>query len=122
MKKFIKRPQITASKKVLAASNSVKLHVEYYPYERYGGDDHLKKANITAPTELEALAKMCGNMGLYMDYDDVMENGSVEDVIDNIDASNGDGCDYIKLLENRTTGEVLIKGDWEPDDDYEEEW
>lgn len=104
-----------------SSNSKTQLHVEYYPYERYSAGGRLRKANITAPTELEALAKMCNKLGLYMDYDDVMENGSVEAVIDSIDESNGDGCDYITLLENRTTGEVLIESDWGPDEDHEEE-
>jgi len=98
----------------------VRLHVEWQPYERYGAGYSLRKANITADSELEALAKMCDNLLLYMEYDDVMECNSVEEVIERLEESNGDGCDFITLLKNINTGEILMEYDEEWDE--EEEW
>ena len=57
-------------------------------------------------------------MLLYIDSNEIEEEEyTTKDVLDNIISSNGDGCDYIKLLKNLTTGEVYIE---EPVD--EEEW
>lgn len=105
---------------------SVRLHVEYYPYERYGGGGGKRKANISADNMMEALAKLADHLGLYIQPEEIIgdedyppEYDSPEEVINEIEMSNGDGCDYITLLQNKTTGEVLIKG-WDEED--EEEW
>lgn len=99
-------------------STPVKLQLIYTPYDRYGNDYNDKRVTVTGVDLLDALSKMVDKMLLYIDSDDIEEEGyTTEDVLDNILTSNGDGCDYIKLLKNLTTGEVYIE---EPVDD--EEW
>lgn len=100
-------------------SSQVRLHVEFYPYDRF--EDHgLKKANISAPTLLDAFKKMVDNMGLYIEVDDIEDEGyTAEEVIQSIQGTNGDGCDMIMLLKNTTTGEVYIEEDYY---DEEDEW
>lgn len=116
--KYLKdtQPKSTSSK----GDNMVKLHVEYYPYDRYGGDERLHKANVSGVDELDALINMVGRMGLYLIPEEIEEEGyTFDECINSILESNGDGCDLITLLKNVNTGEVYIKDDYEPD---EEEW
>lgn len=89
---------------IKAAASEVKLHVEFEPYERYAPTG-IKRANITAPTVREALAKMADKMTLYIDSDAVLDESeypTVDDIIEEIVYSNGDGCDYILQLKNVT--------------------
>lgn len=101
-------------------SNQVRLHLEYEPYLRYERAGR-RKANVTAPTLLEALKNMVDNLGLYLSVDEIEEEGySPEQIIESIQSTNGDGCDYIIILKNVTTGEVYIDDYYE--DDEEDEW
>lgn len=104
---------------ITAADNLVKLHVEYKPYERYETSG-IKKANITAPTEREALAKMADNMNLYITGDEIRDEASfpeTNDIIEEIAASNGDGCDFIYELKNVTDNFLYIdEGQGEEED------
>lgn len=96
------------------------LYVEYYTYGRYGTGDQFRKGNASGETKLEALKKIVDHMSLYLTSEDIEEEGySFDEAIDQIAGCNGDGCDYIILLENRTTGEIYIQEDYEPE---EEEW
>ena len=53
--------------------------------------------------------------------DEIEEEGySPEQIIESIQSTNGDGCDYIILLKNVTTGEVYIDDYYE--DAEEDEW
>lgn len=100
-------------------SSQVRLHVEFYPYDRFQHHG-LTKANISAPTLLDALKKMVDNMVLYIEVDDIEDEGyTAEEVIQSIQGTNGDGCDMIMLLKNTTTGEVYIEEEYY---DEEDEW
>lgn len=110
-------------KRFIKASDGgpVKLHVEYEPYDRYT-QNPIKKANITAPTLREALAKMVDKMTLYLEPDEVMdveEFPTENDIIERISESNGDGCDFIYLLKDSNDGFIYID---EGMDNEEEEW
>lgn len=97
-----------------------RLHVEYIPYSRYGGGGNFCKGNVSGETKLEALKKLVDHMCLYLNSEEIEERGySFDEAIDEIEGCNGDGCDYITLLENRTTGEIYIQGE---DYSEEEEW
>lgn len=100
-----------------SSSNPTKLRVKFEPYDRY--ESHpIKTATVSGETLLDALCKMVDRMALYITSEDIIDEGyTAQEVIDSIDSSNGDGCDFIILLENLTTGEVLM--DWR--DGYEEE-
>lgn len=113
---------------ILSAEDNrpVRLHVEWYPYSRYGEGAPKRKANFSADNMMEALAKLADRIGLYIDPEDIIgigdyppEYDSPEEVIKSIATSNGDGCDYITLLQNRDTGEILINT-W--DEEEEEDW
>lgn len=110
--------KIKSSSYVKSASG-VKLYVEYYPYERYGGGKK-KKINITGTDLRDALYKMVSNMMLYLYPEDIEDdNMTAEEILESIESSNGDGCDYITKLENKTTGEILLSG-FDEDDEIEE--
>ena len=124
MKKRIRNNQINA-RPVTAAANTVKLWVEFYPYERYTQTSR-KTATVSGRDLLHALKKMVDRMRLYIDSDDIEDYGwTAQQVIDNIQSSNGDGCDYIVILKDINTDEVYIEAfdemeteDWDEDEDY----
>lgn len=108
------------SSSYVRSASGVKLYVEYYPYERYGGGKK-KKVNITGTDLRDALYKMVSNMRLYLYPEDIEDDDmTAEEILESIESSNGDGCDYITKLENKTTGELLLSGFDE--DDGIEEW
>ena len=101
-------------------TDPAKLKVTYMPYDRFGGGDVVKTATVSGPDLLSALKKMCDHMTLYLDSEYIEDEGmTAQDVIESIEESNGDGCDYILALANLTTGEVLLRGDYVPED---EDW
>lgn len=115
-------------KTVAAATDTTRLYVEFYPYERYGigAAPGRKSATVSDRSLLGALKKLVDRMQLYIDSDDIdLEGWTAEDVIRQIDMSNGDGCDHIVILKNLDTDEVLISGfdemeeaeDWDDDED-----
>lgn len=100
-------------------SSKVKLSLQYEPYDRYESSG-IKKATISAPTLRDALIKLTDNLQLYLYPEDIEDDDmSVEEIIDSIVMSNGDGCDFILELKNLTTGETLISANYE---EYPEEW
>ena len=106
--------------KIYSNSGSrVTLYVEYEPYERYTRSP-IKKARVSGPTLLEALKKLVDNMVLDITSEDI-EHESMDDkeVIEYIDMRNGDGCDYIIMLKNLETDEILIESEYYED---EENW
>lgn len=104
-----------------AVSKPVKLYVEFYPYERYGGGSGLKKATVSGVDRLDALKKLTDHMGLYIDSEVIEEEGySFEDCIKSISMSNGDGCDFINVLMDKNTGEVFIDEGYNEEEDWDE--
>lgn len=103
---------------IKASADAVKLKVLYMPYDRYGGSDSVKSATVRGVDLLDALKKMTDHMLLYLNSEQIEEEGlTADEVIESISDSNGDGCDYIVSLTNMTSGETLIEGDY----DFEEE-
>ena len=100
-------------------NSKVTLQVKFVPYERYERVGK-RSAKVSGSNFLDALKNMVDNMLLYVDSDRIEEEGwAAEDVLKEIDMSNGDGCDYIYFLKNLATGDVYIDEE-EPDD--EEDW
>lgn len=97
------------------ANKPTKLQVFYEKYERYNSGG-LHKKTFKGATLLDALKNMVDHMGLYLDSEVIEEeNMTPEEIIESISFSNGDGCDFIILLKNLTTGEILLEED-DPDD------
>lgn len=106
-----------------AANGRVKLYVEFYPYERYGGGSGLKKATVSGTDKLDALKKLVDHMGLYIDSEEIEEEGySFEDCINNIAMSNGDGCDFVVVLKNKDSGEIYFQENYEEEEDWDDEF
>lgn len=99
-------------------SNTVCLSIQYHPYDRYNRTP-LEQTTVSGLTLLDALKAMVDDMGLYIDSDEIEANNyDADQVIESIIQTNGDGCDYITLLKNVTTGEIYIEA---PDDHEEDE-
>lgn len=105
------------------ASSKTRLYVEFYPYERYGGGSGLKKATVSGVDKLAALKKLVDHMGLYIDSEEIEEEGySFEDCINSIAMSNGDGCDFIVVLKNKDSGEIYFQENYEEEEDWDEDF
>ena len=116
----MEKAQKAAKRKASTSSKSgVTLEVAFEPYERYE-KSRTKKAKIKGANLHEALCKMCDKMMLYLDSEQIEDEELTDDeIIDQIEMSNGDGCDYIIYLKDLTNGVVLINGNY---DESEEEW
>lgn len=94
--------------------------VVYEPYERYTSSG-VKEATFTAPTLYDALCKLCDNMLLYLDLEQIEEEQMTEEeIVDYITSINGDGCDYIFKFENLSNGAVIIDGG--DSEDFMDNW
>lgn len=81
-------------------------------------DGNILEGEFSGETRLDALKAMVDYMTLYLDVDQIDDDGmTAEDVIRELELRNGDGCDYIVKLVDESTGEVLM--DY-PIEDYEE--
>lgn len=101
-----------------AAGNKVTLFCTFEPYERYVSRSGLKKLKASGKDYLEAISKLTDKMGLYIDSDRIEEDGmTFDEVIDSIEMSNGDGCDYIVELKDNQ-GNVYIQAEYE--NEYED--
>lgn len=99
-----------------SSGNKVTLFCTFEPYERYGGGGRLKKVRATGTDNLNAISKLVDKMRLYIDSECIEEDEmTFEDVINELEASNGDGCDFIYELKDNQ-GNVYIS------DEYEEEY
>ena len=106
-----------------AADQRVRLYVEFYPYTRYGPEEGLKKATVSGTDKLDALKKLVDHMGLYIDSEVIEEEGySFEDCINSIRISNGDGCDFINVLMDKTTGEKFIDEGYNEEEDWDDDF
>lgn len=90
-------------------TGKVTLICKYEKYMRYetGG---LHRVQCTGKDLLDALKKLTTKVGtLYLDPEQIEEdNMTADEVLDEIMSTNGDGCDWIVLLQNKTTGETYI--------------
>ena len=103
-------------------SGATVLEVEFEPYERYGGSRGIKKLRAKGADLYQALCNMCDKMMLYLDSEQIQEEEMTpDDIIESIDSSNGDGCDYIFYIKNVSTGEMLLQGDYTEDEFYDDE-
>ena len=86
-------------------SESTELYVKFEDYP----DGNIKEATFFGSSRSEALKAMVDSLLLYLDVDTIEDDDlSDEDIINALEAQNGDGCDYIILLKDMKTGEVLM--------------
>ena len=93
-------------------SRDTELYVKFEDYP----DGNIKEDTFSGSSRSEALKEMVSSLLLYLDVNTIEDDDlSDEDIIKALEERNGDGCDYIILLKDMKTGEVLM------DYPYEEE-
>lgn len=104
-------------KRKSSASNNKSTGSELYvKFEDYP-DGNIKEETFSGSTRSEALKAMVDSLLLYLDVDTIEDdNLSDEDIIKSLEERNGDGCDYIILLKDMKTGEVLMDYPYEEED------
>lgn len=101
-------------------NRKITLEVKFEVYGRYGDGGEIITAKVSGEDLRHALMRMVDRMRLYINSEDIEEkNLTVEQILDSISETNGDGCDMIYHLKNLTTGEVLIN---EPDCCQAQDW
>lgn len=95
----------------------MKIKVVYIPYSRYE-ETAPKIGHITADSFREAIIKMLGKVLMYTEEETILEREeelgremTQEELIDMLQAENGDGCDFITALINEDTDEVYLEAD-----------
>ena len=82
----------------------VELKVVYEVYP----DGRLAKATCSGGTEKDAFLDVLDTVGLYT-YPEEAENWTVEEIIEDIESQNGDGCDFIYSIKNMNTGKIYFE-------------
>lgn len=96
----------------------VKLTAYFEEYERYGPGG-LVILHVTRKNAKEAVTTLISNMGLYADDFEDLLIGANEGITDPLqvlrsylqNSTNGDGCDFVYLIRNDTTGETIFEDD-----------
>lgn len=102
----------------------MKYRIVYEKYLRYN-QGPLKTNIFEANSDIEAIIKVIDNCGYgYYDEndcelgdDDFIMPTNLEEVLEILSNSNGDGCDYVFTIQNITTNQTLL----ECDEGFEEE-
>lgn len=93
----------------------VKLEVIFEEYERYEGGP-LCKYTIQRDDLLEALKVMCEELEIYNISEEIEEGTlNVDDVLNCLCESNGDGCSYIFSLKDLVSSKVYMNNIKEKD-------
>ena len=104
---------------------AVTIYAELETYGRYGDGGEIRHIHATGHDEKYAMFVLLEMIGTYLDFESIKEwedelerEVTVKEIVENLESSNGDGCDYIFLLKNETTGEILMKEDYFTEDEY----
>lgn len=98
--------------------SSVKLTAYFEKYERFG-TIRLVILHVARKNAKEAVTALISNMGLYAeDFEDLLI-GADEGITDPLqvlgsylqNSTNGGGCDFVYLIRNDTTGEIIFEDD-----------
>ena len=101
-------------------SKSSKNTILYVKYEDYP-DGNVKEAEIEGTDITDALTKLVGSLLVYLDTDQIADdNMTSDDIIHELGLRNGDGCDYIIELVNKSTGDTLMEYEYEESEDWDE--
>ena len=102
--------------------------IVYEPYERFESSAP-KTKTFKAPSKKHAIIKAdpnCGwGCGKWPEEEEEVQkllSISEEDLLNNLEMSNGDGTDYLFLLKDETTGEIIFEDEDFDEDSEEEEW
>ena len=114
-KRRMKGKKNSASKTKKSTSKGCELHVRFEDYP----DGDVKEATFKGSDRLDALKQLVDDLLLYIDTDQIeSDNMSADDVISAISERNGDGCDYIIKLVDKSNNEVLMDYPFEEEDYY----
>lgn len=102
------------SKNLTNSSSPCELYVKYEDYP----DGNIREATFEGTSRLDAIKQLVDDLLLYIDVDQIeSDEMTFEDVINDITMRNGDGCDYIIQLVDRSSGQTLIEGYYEEEED-----
>lgn len=112
----------SSNKTIREAKNNVVLEVKFETYERYKKPEILTN-EYSGETLLDALITALDELGIFQyigcDYD-----MNADQIIANLEMSNGDGCEYIFHIKNLNSGDIIFEGDYNDvtfeDDELEE--
>lgn len=98
--------------------SSVKLTAYFEEYERCGPGG-LVILHVARKNAKEAVTALISEMGLYADDFEDLLIGADEGITDPLqvlgsylqNSTNGDGCDFVYLIRNDTTGDIIFKDD-----------
>lgn len=101
----------------------VRLKIKYEVYLRYE-QGHAVTGTITAPTLRAALLALADKVGMYFSREDLMKEEAKQrrrflnhELIDKFIEQNGDGCDFISLIQDEITGKIYYSyKEQEPND------
>lgn len=96
----------------------VKLTAYFEEYERCGPGG-LVILHVARKDAKEAVTALISEMGLYADDFEDLLIGADEGITDPLqvlgsylqNSTNGDGCDFVYLIRNDTTGDIIFKDD-----------
>lgn len=101
-----------SSSKKSGNSYSIAVRYEEYP------DGGVRSATFKGADLRDALKNMVSSLGFYLDENQIEDDDmSAEDIIEELESRNGDGCDFIITLKDKSTGQMLM--DYQ--DSFEEE-
>ena len=81
----------------------VELKVVYETYPEGG----LVKSTFSGETEQDAFLEMLETVYMYLSSEEA-EELTVEEIIEELECQNGDGCDFIYSIENVTDGKTYF--------------
>lgn len=94
--------------------SKVKIEAKYEVYNRYG-DNPTKTVQISGVNLKDAVVKFLDRLRIFQyigcDYD-----MSLEQIISNLETSNGDGCEYIFYIKDLTDGKIVFEGSFNDED------
>lgn len=112
-KRRMKGKKKSASRAKKSTSEGCELHVRFEDYP----DGDVKEATFKGTDRLDALKQLVDDLLLYIDTDQIeSDEMSADDVINAISERNGDGCDYIIKLVDKSNNEVLMDYPFEEED------
>ena len=94
----------------------VKITAYVEKYERFGTGG-LVILHVARKNAKEAVTALISNMGLYADDFEDLLIGADEGITDPLqvlgsylqNSTNGDGCDFVHLIRNDTTGDIIFE-------------
>lgn len=101
----------------------VRLKIKYEVYLRYERG-YAVTGTITAPTLRAALLALADKVGMYFSREDLLQQEKEQrrrflnhEILDKFVEQNGDGCDFISLIQDEITGKVYYSyNEQEPND------